>query len=88
MMAECRPVEAPEFALPSADDHAAGRASEAEELTISPAASRNASSILSSVVVISACSLARILPPKAKVRSWYDPYRSTFGSFLTDTKTR
>jgi hypothetical protein len=31
MMAECRPVEAPEFALPFADNHAAGRATEAEE---------------------------------------------------------
>jgi hypothetical protein len=51
MMAECRPVEAPEFALRSADDHAAGRVGEAVELTISPSASRNASSILSSVVV-------------------------------------
>jgi hypothetical protein len=42
MMAECRPAEAPESALPSADDHAAGRAGEAVELTISLSASRNA----------------------------------------------
>jgi hypothetical protein len=54
MMAECRPVKAPEFPLRSVDDHAAGRVGEAVELTISPSASRNASSILSSVVVISA----------------------------------
>jgi hypothetical protein len=51
LMAECRPVEAPEFALRSADDHAAGRVGEAVELTISPSASRNASSILSSVAL-------------------------------------
>jgi hypothetical protein len=48
IMAERRPVEAPEFALRSADDHSAGRAGEAVELTILPSASRKASSILSS----------------------------------------
>jgi hypothetical protein len=70
MMAECRPVEAPEFALRSADDHAAGRVGEAVELTISPSASRNASSILSSVVVISARSRLGFFLRRAEVRSW------------------
>jgi hypothetical protein len=70
MMAECRPVEAPEFALRSADDHAAGRVGEAVELTISPSASRSASSILSSVVVISARSRLGFFLRRAEVRSW------------------